>query len=269
LYVSVLDGRGAPVSDIGPADLMVREDNTTREVLRVARAEEPMQIALVVDDSEEAEPYIRDYREALPEFIRAVLGDQRTAGTHQISLIALAARPTVLTDYTSDTARLLQGVQRIFAQSGTGTYLLDAIVEVSEGIRRRGSARPLIVAVTTEGPELSGRQFDHVLDSLRESGAAFHVVVVGLPVNDSVDRAIVLARGPKESGGSYDNLLTGMALTSRMKTLAAELTAQYRVTYARPQTLIPPERVTVSAARPGITVRGTLAVEAAKPRGPR
>jgi hypothetical protein len=42
-----------------------------------------------------------------------------------------------------------------------------------------------------------------------------------------------------------------------MKQVATELTHQYRVTYARPQTLIPPEQVTITAAKPGLTVRGT------------
>ena len=43
-----------------------------------------------------------------------------------------------------------------------------------------------------------------------------------------------------------------------MKQLAAELTHQYAVTYARPQSLIPPERVTVSAVRRGLVARGIL-----------
>jgi hypothetical protein len=50
-----------------------------------------------------------------------------------------------------------------------------------------------------------------------------------------------------------------------MKELAAELTHQYRVTYASPQRLIPPERITVSGARPDIVVRGTAAVEPSEP----
>ena len=37
--------------------------------------------------------------------------------------------------------------------------------------------------------------------------------------------------------------------------LAAELAAQYVVTYARPDTLIPPERVRVSAKNPNLIVR--------------
>ena len=55
-----------------------------------------------------------------------------------------------------------------------------------------------------------------------------------------------------------DTLLTSNGLTNKLKQVATELTHQYRVTYARPQTLIPPEQVTVTAAKPGLTVRGTV-----------
>ena len=49
--------------------------------------------------------------------------------------------------------------------------------------------------------------------------------------------------------------------SAKLTQLAAELTHQYKATYARPQSLIPPERVTVAAAKPGITARGTLIKE--------
>jgi hypothetical protein len=52
--------------------------------------------------------------------------------------------------------------------------------------------------------------------------------------------------------------MTGTALTNRMKQIANELTHQYRITYARPDTPIPPDQVTIAAAKPGsgLTVRG-------------
>jgi hypothetical protein len=175
-------------------------------------------------------------------------------------LIALGDRPTILVDYTFDQEQLVKSAQRIFSASGSGTYLLNGLIEVSQGVDKRRSPRPVIVAITTEGPELSDRYYQQVLGPLRASGAAFHVIVVGRPVNNSNDRAVVLAEGPRTTGGQYVNLLVGTALTNRMKQLADELTHQYRVTYARPQSLIPPERVSVSAARPGITVRGTAVI---------
>ena len=246
LFASVLDPQGTPVASVDASDLIVREDKTQREILRVAPSDEPMQIALLVDNSAPAEPLIRDLRQALPAFISAVLADPEVRGKHQLSIVTMADRPTVNTEYSSDESLLLKGAGRIFSMSGSGTYLLDAIAEVSQGLAKRGPVRPVMVVITAEGPELSYRQYQEVLSALKVSGAQLHVMTVGLPRNFSDDRSIVIAQGPRDSGGSYDNILTGMALTGRLKQLAAELTGQFRVTYARPQTLIPPETVTVA-----------------------
>ena len=257
LYVAVVDRSGTPVADLGSSDFIVREDKVAREVLNVEPAREPMQIALLVDNSEAAEPYIRDYREAIPAFVAEMTdpGGPR----HQISLIALAERPTIFTEYTSDPALLKKGVGRLFSMSGSGTYLLDGIIETSQGISKCRSPRPVIIAITTEGPELSDRQFQQVLEPLKNAGALFHVMTVGRPANASHDRSVVLDQGTRDSGGRYDTILTGNALTARLKEVARELKSQYRVTYSRPRTLIPPERVTVAAAKPGLTARGTVA----------
>jgi hypothetical protein len=256
LYVSALDEKGVPVSSLAPADIIVREDRVTREVLSIAPANEPLQIALLVDNSQAADPYIRDYREALPAFINAIAADSRGL-KHQISIVTLAERPTINTEYTSDTTQLVNGARRIFAVSGSGNYLLDGVIEISQGIKKREFSRPVIVAITTEGPEMSDRLYQAVLEPLRESGAAFHVLILGTPTNNSHDRAMVLDRGTNETGGRYDTLLTGNALTERLRQVAAELTHQFNVTYARPQTLIPPDQVTVTSAKEGLTVRGT------------
>jgi hypothetical protein len=257
LYVTALDRTGAPVSDLAISDLVVREDDVTREILRIAPAVEPMQVAILVDNSAAAEPIISDYRDALPALIRALTEEAPAEARHEVAVIAVGERPTVLADYTSDAAEALKGVQRIFALSQSGSYLLNGFLEVSQGLVKRGATRPVIVAITTEGPELSDRYYQHVLDELKKSGAAVHVVIVGRPANPDQDRYIVLDRGTRDSGGSYNTLLTGTALAGKLQQLGAELTHQYRVTYARPARLIPPERVTVSAARDGLTVRGT------------
>jgi hypothetical protein len=72
---------------------------------------------------------------------------------------------------------------------------------------------------------------------------------------------MVLDDGPRQTGGRREELLTSMALDGKLTQLGDELTHQYKVTYARPQSLIPPEKVTVAAARPGVTARGTLIKE--------
>src|SRR5262245_33460714 len=76
VYVSALDQNGAPVPNLGPADFIVREDKATREILSVTPASDPMQLALLVDNSQAAEGFIRDYREAIPAFLNAIAADE-------------------------------------------------------------------------------------------------------------------------------------------------------------------------------------------------
>src|SRR5262249_53455617 len=128
--------------------------------------------------------------------------------------------------------------------------------ETSDGILKRRAPRPVIVAIATAGPELSDRPYTQVLEHLRASGAALHLVTVGGPVSTPHDVAIVYSEGTSSTGGRYDDVLTSTALAGKLRQVAAELTHQYRVTYARPESLIPPEHVTVSTTRPGLTARG-------------
>ena len=255
LYVTALDKAGNPVAELQPSDIIVREDDATREVLRIAPATDPMQVAILVDNSQAAERHIRDYRDALPVFINALSADQ--SAKHSIALIALGERPTILSDYTTDPARVLKAAERVFSASDSAVYFLDGVIETSQGITKRGHPRPVIVAIITEGPDLSERHYRQVLEPLRTSGAALHVVTIGTPRNMEDDRNMVLDAGPKQSGGSLSTILLSTALTGRLKQLANEITHQFRVTYARPNRLIPPEKVTVTSKRPDLILRGT------------
>ena len=262
LYVSALTEAGAPAADLGPSDFIVREDNAAREVLNVEPAVAPMQIALVVDTSQGARDDISHLRTALPAFVKAMTtGDVK----HEVAIIAIGERPTVYTNYTFNQAELKKGIDRIWAVQGSGAYLLDGIIEICQGLKKRGAQRPVIVAILSEGPELSNRQHDQVLEPLRASGAAFHAITLGRPStslgDEARERDIVLDEGPRVTGGRREELLTSMALGGKLTQLADELTHQYKVTYAHPQSLIPPERVTVASTRAGVTARGTLVRE--------
>jgi len=262
MYVSALTDAGAPIPDLGPSDFVVREDNLAREVLKVEPAVEPMQIAVLVDTSQGARDDISHMRTALPPFIKTL-----TTGEvkNEVAIIAIGERPTVFTNYTFSQVELKKGVDRIWSMQGSGAYLLDGIIEVCQGFKKRAAQRPVIVAVLSEGPELSNRQHDQVLEPLRAAGAAFHAITMGRPSTSLSDetrnRNMVLDEGPRDTGGRREELLTSQALAAKLTQLADELTHQYKVTYARPQSLIPPERVTVSAAKAGVVARGVLIKE--------
>jgi len=258
IYVSVLDNKGVPVTGLTPADLVVKEDGAVREVLDVKPADAPLQIALLIDDSAAASDATTYLRDGLAAFL------ERMRGRAEIGLITVGDRPTVLAPYTTDTEILNQRVRRIFPRTNAGAYLLDAIAEASKALAKREAARPVILALTFEGVEHSNMHYEVVLRELMKSGAALHVIAIGTPSGSMDDemrnRGQVLSEGTVRTGGRRDQVLAVSGIPDKLKQAADELLNQYVVTYGRPDKLIPPEKITVSATRPNVTVRARTRV---------
>ena len=256
VYASVVDKDDKPVTGLSASDFIVREDDVAREVLRVLPASEPMHIAVLVDTSQAMEEHMLDVRTALRAFFKQM------GGKHDIALIGVGERPTVLSDYTRDSARLEKSVGSVFARSGSGTYIMDAIVETANGFRTRTTARRHIIVYAARGPEFSERYHQSVIDALRESGATLHTLMLNKPgaamsTREEQELAKSVADGTRMSGGRRDDLLTPMALTDRLQSLGDELEHQYQVVYARPSRLVPPKTVDVTVKRPSLTVRAS------------
>jgi VWFA-related protein len=254
--VSALDPRGEPVEGLNPSDFVVTEDGRAREILRVSRAIEPMDIAVLADNSAAADRAIPSLRDGLRDFVGVLAAD------HQIAIVGLADRPTILQDYTSNRTQLETATGRLFAMGSSGMTLLDAIVEVSAGVRRREATRAVLVPVITNGVEFTNRNGRDVIRAAREAGVTLTAIVVGelnFLSNEDRERALVLDQGTRETGGQFVTLLTESALIPGLQKLARQLSSQYKVVYGRPDSLIPPEKTEVSSARPGVAMRGTPA----------
>jgi len=256
LYVSAVDAKGEPVNRLGPDDFVIREDGATREVLRVTRATEPIDIAILVDNSGASDGVLPRVREGLTSFVAAMSEGNR----NQIAIVGLADRPTIFVDYTSNAKRLQDGIGLLWPRSHAGSTFLDALYEVSRGLEKRDTPRAVIVPVITDGGDFANRQYKQVTDEVKQAGAAIHAITVGEFSSASDDevrnRARVLSEGTRVSGGQRVALLTPMAVQSALERLGRELSSQYKVVYSRPESLIPPEKIEVSARRAGVTMRG-------------
>ncbi len=259
LYATAFErGTHKPVLDLRATDFVVREDGVAREVLRVTPATTPMPIAVLIDNTQAASSSIADIRRALSTFVTTA------TDLGPIALITFADRPTILVDYTSSVKDLQAGIGRVFATPGSGATLLDTIKEASQGLAKREADRMAIVVLTTESTEFSTLHYTQVLDAVRASGASVHALVLlnhgaSMTNDEARNRAMVLDRGPRETGGVRIDVLAASAFEDQLRDLAVLLKSQYRVVYARPQSLIPPERVELSAAKPGVEAHATAA----------
>ena len=258
-YVSVIDAKTqAPVTDVGPGTIEIREDGARREVLRVTPATSPMPVAVIVDNSQAAAPTIPDLRKALTAFLNTI------EGVGPIGIFTVADRPTVLQEYTTDHKALLDAAGRLFHAPSSGATLLDTIADVSRGLAKRESDRAAIVVITGENVEFANLDYRQVLSRLEESGAMMYALVLTNPggstgTEEARHRATVLDRGPRQSGGMRIDVLTSMSFEPRLNVIGAMLKSQHRVTYARPDALIPPEEVEISAVKPGLEAFGAPA----------
>jgi hypothetical protein len=247
VYTSVVDKDGAPVLDLTARDFIVREDGMAREILRVAKDDDPLQVALLVDNSTSMRSRLPQLRKAAAAFVQA------TRENVPIALITLAERPTIVVGYTTDRGQLHKAIEKMFSFEA-GNYLLDGIAETSQGLAKRTLWRSAIAVITGLGPELSYRQYTEVLRFFREGGASLNVLQLGMGVGGQ-GREIVVSRGTSETGGRFEEVLTPAALELKAQQLGTEISNQYRVTYARPERLIPPKRIEVSIRRPNLRAR--------------
>jgi VWFA-related protein len=291
--VSVLR-RGSPVTDLTAEEFVVEEDDQQREVLRVEPATTPMQIAILVDDSYGLTDSLSHVRTGLSELIDALPDGHQMAfitfGDHQRMIVdytrdksRLKAAAGEFVQF-SDTSSYLTNalVDTAFDLRRRGATRPIIILVTSEGASsataRLRAGRQGGVVTSPRGGE--GLGYERVLTVLRETLVAVHSLVVrdvGVPLfatgpdrsagtrgllNDSVgdrDRAVVLSKLPSVTGGGREELGTTSALAKLLTGIADEIANQYRVTYARPAGLIPPDEIDVSVTRRGMRVRSTPA----------
>jgi len=258
MFVSVLDKADKPVLTLGIQDFVVREDGRAREVLRARRATDVIDIALLVDTSQALGSQVSDVRKGLEAFIA------RMRPQAQISIVGLGDRPTIYADYTNTEEALAKGVGRIFAMPGAGAYTLDAVEEVLKGFEKRKPERSAVVVVWAGGREFSTGTYEPLIDRLKARGTALHVVAIGTRApadartTEGRNRELLFDRGTTATGGRRENILTSMATADAMERLAAELLGQYRITFARPDALVPPDRTEVAVRPAGLKARGIL-----------
>jgi hypothetical protein len=88
VFASAVDDKGEPVAALGPDAFVIREDGVRREVLRVSPASEPIDIALLIDNSQASQDEVTFIREAVSGFVAQM------ATGNKIAVIGLAERPT-------------------------------------------------------------------------------------------------------------------------------------------------------------------------------
>lgn len=261
VYVTVTDRSGSPVAGLTAEDFRVKEDGRLKKIEKAESASDPLQIALLLDDGG---PSLGAIRQAAGQFVERL---QRKA---VFSLTTTGGQPLERVRPTDDPRVMYDALQKTFANASRTNQFLEAVVESARDFVRRGAARPVIVAITSEGEDLSNVRADSVLQVVQQSRAMFYYIGLGVPATsgnnpaldanrpasstayESIQRNVVIGSGPKNSGGRSEQVLQAAGILPLMLEFAAELAGQYAITY---QTDAKQARLEVTTTRDRVRLR--------------
>jgi len=149
LFVQVFAADGSPVTDLVAEDFVIEQDGVEGRVIRAEIVEEPLRLALLVDDADGADPSFRALRTGLPVFIDAL--PRRS----EVSLVLLSGRPRVVVDHTEGLAKVKDRLNGLFTKQGTSAGFFDGLDETLEGSTSSSTGPSWLSSPRTAPPVLT------------------------------------------------------------------------------------------------------------------
>mgnify|MGYP003308411741 FL=1 len=256
LFVLVMNSYGQPIDDLREDEVVIEHRGNECDVKSVQSGTEPMKIALLVDNSDPAAQSINSLRDGLRGFL-STLPEQ-----HPVGLFTISAQARQIQEFTTDRTALTEQVDNLFVERGTGTLLLDGLVETWNRRFDEEDSWPVFVLVVYDGAEASRsvqeREFNEFVNELRARAATAHAILIstrggGLQTDVSINIT-------DNTGGIYRALAAATALPLALTELATAMGAQYEEVQNRYRVVFEcdddnPRRVRTSVTRPAVAVR--------------
>ena len=277
VYVTVLGPDGTPVDGLTTDHFAVRESGRDRLVLKVEALQVPMHVAVLVDTSSVNGVPDETLRSAVVQFV------ERLAGFNQVAVYSFGDRAAQVVSFTQDAVKLRHATTGMFGWSHQRSHLLDAVDLALRDMEPLEIRRPVIIAITSESPESSGKTAGGVIKRLIGQSVAFHAVSLGggagsgttrvsrdIPANSQRMGALIAAgegdrerdqlllQGTSATGGGRQRLTSVMALGPALTRVSGELSNSYLLTFSRPGSSKIKD-LQVGVMLEGVTLRATAA----------
>lgn len=225
--VAVYTKNAAPVENLEPDELFIKEHGKRRVVLRLDRDHRPLDVALIVDSSAAlGSLYRRDLVDAAMSFRKAVPEEARVA------IWTSGGAPSKVVDFDTDDETAERSLKMVAA--GGKNYTLDTIIEASRDLRSERAARRVLAIVTNTDVEGSRTLIQRTFKVVGRTHVTPMVVLIkvgGKPAQ-TWDSETLFAKMGEGYGGTYEDILTPMAAQKRLEGIALDLSSQYQVRYS-------------------------------------
>jgi Ca-activated chloride channel family protein len=224
---SVVDAQGHAVADLKVEDFVLKVDGEVKPIGDLSRAETPVSIALLFDNSASLNATREFERQAGVRFIRAVVRPVDRAAIYSISTEPELAHPL-----TNDVPRLVRTIEH-FGKADGATALFDTVAAAAEYLKPQRT-RKVIVIVSDGTDTISDLDFDTTMARLLADDCQVYAVQTGnseSPNLHDLAGARRLQEFAEQTGGAVYVPHTNDELTDAFRQIATDLSQQYVLSY--------------------------------------
>ena len=265
LNVTVADGTGKYVTDLGAEDFNVFEDGVKQDVTFFTKTNLPIALALLLDTSASMDSKLPTAQEAAVGFAK------RLRPQDLAEVVDFDSRVVVLQNFTASSAELEQAIRKTSAGGSTSLYnaVYIALKDLKKVVAKNvDEIRRQAIVVLSDGEDTSSLlPFEEVLDLAKRSETAIYSIGLRAPEGPGSsstkgfkEAEFVMRQFSQETGGRafFPSQLADLAGVYGQ--ISEELSSQYTVGYTpkNPRRDGAWRRIVVRAARPNVTARTKL-----------
>ena len=227
VFVTVTDGRGAPVANLQKENFVLKEDGKEQKIAIFSRESAlPLSIALEVDTSLSTRKDLPLELISARKFVHAIVRPQ-----DGLALYKFAEDVNELVPFTSDLRKIDAGIDRV--RNGSATALYDAIFLGSRALSRR-QGRKVLVVITDGGDTMSQVDYKEALRAAQEAEAIIYSIII-VPIEADAGRDTggehALIQISTDTGGKYYYATSLPQLDDAFRQISDELRTQYLLAY--------------------------------------
>jgi Ca-activated chloride channel family protein len=259
LNVSVTDGAGKYITDLGQEEFEVFEDGAKQSVTFFSRRQQPIALAVLLDTSNSMEEKMATAQEAAVGFARRLQPEDAA------EVIDFSSQVRILQGFTNDAAALERAIRSTHADGSTALYnaVYISLKELKKiKPRTEDEIRRQAIVVLSDGDDTSSLlPYEEVLDLAKRSETAIYTI--GLREQRDGARAnfkeaeFVLKQLAQETGGRSFFPGSVHELPKIYEQISQELSTLYSVAYSsrNPSRNGAWRRIVVRVSRPGLLAR--------------
>jgi Ca-activated chloride channel homolog len=166
---SVVDGRGRAITDLKVEDFELKIDGEVKPIGELTRAETPVHVALLFDNSASLSAAREFEKQAAVRFFKSVVRPIDRAAVYSISTV-----PTLSQPLTNDVPRLVRTIERFSTPDGA-TALFDTVAQAADYMRPL-VGRKVLVIVSDGTDTVSDVDFDEAVNRALRAECQVYVV---------------------------------------------------------------------------------------------